>query len=106
MALSRLTVIVPLLIATLWAWWSYGSLRGWRLYPAVVIDMFVVGLIWTLLPAWFQTPMATIALFAPDEFTVLVTITALAAGCAIARTVLTLRSRRLRVPPTDHALAE
>jgi hypothetical protein len=81
------------------------SLRGWRLYPALVIDVSVIGLIWIFVPARFQTPMATIALFAPDEFAVLTTMTALAAVCAAARIVLALRSRRLRVSPTDHALA-
>ena len=105
-ALSRLTMLIPLLIAVLWVVWSYRSLRGWWLYAALAIDFCVIGVIWLVVPARFQTPMATIALFAPDEFVVLITITALAVGCAIARSVLALRSRQLRVRPADHALAK
>jgi CubicO group peptidase (beta-lactamase class C family) len=107
-ALSPLTMLVPLLIATVWAVWAVWSLRSprrWRLYLPLVIDVCLIGVIWIVVPARSQTPMATIALFAPDAFAVLVTITGLVAGCAIARTFIALRSRQLRASPADHALA-
>jgi hypothetical protein len=91
--LSPLTMLVPLLIATMWALWSLRSRRRWRLYLPLVIDACVIGVIWIVVPARSQTPMATIALFAPDAFAVLVTITGLVVGCAIARTFDALRSR-------------
>ena len=108
-ALSRLTMMVPLLIAILWAAWSYRSLRRWqhrgephpyglsrfwRLYVPLAVDLCAVGVIWILVPATVHTPMAAIALFAPDAFAVVVTITGLTAGCAIARTFFALRLRR------------
>lgn len=104
-ALSPLTMLVPLLIATVWAVWSLRSPRRWRLYLPLVIDVCVIGVIWIVVPARSQTPMATIALFAPDAFAVLVAITGLVAGCAIARTFIALRSCQRRVSPADHALA-
>ncbi len=94
-ALSRLTMFVPLLIAMLWAVWSLRSLRNSRLYLALVVDVCVIAVIWIVVSARFQTPMATIALFAPDVFTVVITITGIAVGCAIARTFIALRSRQL-----------
>lgn len=108
-ALSRLTMMVPLLIALLWAAWSYrllrkwkdrrephtyGLRRVWRLYVALAVDLCSVGLIWILIPAAVHTPMAAIALFAPDVFAVVVTITGLTVGCAIARTLFALRARQ------------
>ncbi len=91
-ALSPLTMLVPLLIATVWEVWSLRSPRRWRLYLPLVIDVCVIGVIWIVVPARSQTPMATIALFAPDTFAVLVTITGLVGGCAIARTFMARRS--------------
>jgi CubicO group peptidase (beta-lactamase class C family) len=108
--LSRLTVTVPLLVAILWAGWSYRSLRSgqrlgepnprgpsrfWRLYLPLAVDLCAVGVIWILVPATAHTPMAAIALFAPDVFAVIVTITGLTVGCAIARTFFALCSRRV-----------
>ena len=104
-ALSPLTMLVPLLIATVWAVWSLRSPRRLRLHLPLVIDVCVIVVIWIVVPARSQTPMATIALFAPDAFAVLVAITGLVAGCAIARTFIALRSRQPRVSPADHALA-
>jgi CubicO group peptidase (beta-lactamase class C family) len=107
--LSRLAVTVPLLIAILWAVWSYRSLRSWqrlgepnprglsrfwRLYLPLAVDLCAVGVIWILVPATVHTPMAAIALFAPDAFAVVLTITGLSVGCAIARTFFALRLRR------------
>jgi hypothetical protein len=98
-ALSRFTVIVPLLMAIFWAWGSYLSLRRWlhrgephglrqfwRLYLPLAVDLCSVGVICVLVPAIVHTPMTAIALFAPDVFVVLVIITGLALGCAIDRT--------------------
>jgi len=108
-ALSRLTIVVPLLIALLWAACSYrllrkwrdrrephahGLRRVWRLYVALAVDLCSVGLIWILIPGTVHTPMAAIALFVPDVFAVVVAITGLTAGCAIARTLFALRSHQ------------
>jgi CubicO group peptidase (beta-lactamase class C family) len=106
MALSRLAVMVPLLIAILWAGWTYRSLRRWRhhgeppphglsrfwrLYLPLAVDLGAVGALWILVPDTVHTPMAAIALFAPDVFAVIVTISCLAIGCAIARSFLALK---------------
>ena len=50
---------------------------------------------WIILPAQFHTPIETIALFAPDAYVVIVTLTALSLGWALVRTFLTLRPRHL-----------
>ncbi len=107
--LSRLTVMVPLLVGILWAGWSYRSMRTWphcgephphglswfwRLYVPLAVDLCSVGVIWILVPAAVRTPMAAIDLFAPDVFAVVVTITGLTVGCAIARTFVALRPHR------------
>jgi hypothetical protein len=109
------TVIPQLLLATLlipilWIvgsflsirrWHQRGELpphglnRFWRLYLPLAIDLCPLGLAWILFPAQFHTPMATIALFAPDVFVVIVTLTALSLGWAMARTFFTLHPRRL-----------
>nr|HMN29048.1 hypothetical protein [Caldilineaceae bacterium] len=72
----------------------HGSNRFWRLYLPLAIDVCPLGLVWILFPAQFHTPMATIALFAPDVFVVIVTLTALGLGWAMARLILTLYPRR------------
>ncbi len=77
----------------------YGIRRFWRLYLPLAIDLCPVGIAWIILPAQFHTPIETIALFAPDVFIVIVTLTALSIGWAMARTFLTLHPRRL----TKHA---
>ncbi|MCB0123898.1 MAG: beta-lactamase family protein, partial [Caldilineaceae bacterium] len=71
----------------------HGCKRFWRLYLPLVIDVLPVSLAWILVPAQFHTPMATVALFAPDLFFVIVTLTALSAGWAMARLFLTLYPR-------------
>lgn len=78
---------------------SHGIRRFWRLYLPLAIDILPVGIAWIILPAQFHTPIETIALFVPDAFIVIVTLTALSIGWAIARTVLTLHPRSL----TKHA---
>ncbi len=103
------TLLIPILFSILWIVGSYlsirrwrqcgelpphGSRRFWRLYLPLAIDICPAGIAWILLPAQFDTPMATIALFAPDVFSVIVTITALSLGWAIARIFLTLHPRR------------
>jgi hypothetical protein len=111
-----LTVITPvmllatLLITSLWIVWSYLSIRRWhhrgelpphgisrfwRLWLPLVIDLCPLVLAWIIVPVQFNTPMETIALFAPDVFFVIVTLTALSLGWAMARTFLTLHPRRL-----------
>lgn len=80
--LSHLSVLVPLLIAAAWAYWSR---RSRRIYLPLAVDLAVIGAIWIVIPAKVQTPVATIALFAPDVFAIGVSITILALGCAAAR---------------------
>jgi CubicO group peptidase (beta-lactamase class C family) len=112
---SVVTIIPQLLLATLlipllWIVGSYlfisrwrqlaelpphGIHRFWRFYLPLAIDIFPVGIAWILVPARFHTPMTTLALFAPDVFFVIVTLTALSLGWAMARIFLTLYSRRL-----------
>ncbi|MEO8395353.1 MAG: hypothetical protein ABI700_20325, partial [Chloroflexota bacterium] len=73
----------------------HGIRRFWRLYLPLAIDLFPVALAWVILPSQFHTPMETIALFAPDAYVVIVTITALSLSWAVTRTFLTLRPRHL-----------
>jgi CubicO group peptidase (beta-lactamase class C family) len=108
--LSQVMLLTALLVPILWIAWSYRSIRRWRhrgeLPPRgislvwrfcvpLIIDLCPVGLAWVLVPARFHTPMETIALFAPDAFLVIATITALSLGWATARTFFTLNTRRV-----------
>ena len=104
--LSQVMLLTVLLIPILWIVGSYLSIRHWRhrselpphgigrvwrLYMPLAIDLLPVGIALLILPAQFHTPMETIALFAPDAFTTIVTITILCLGWAIVRTSLTIR---------------
>jgi CubicO group peptidase (beta-lactamase class C family) len=106
----QVMLLAALLIPVLWIVWSYFSIRRWqqcselpphgisrfwRLYLPLAIDFCPIGLAWIILPAQFHTPMETIALFVPDVFVVIVTLTALSLGWAMARIFLTLHPRRL-----------
>ncbi len=73
----------------------HGIRRFWRFYLPLAIDVLPVGIAWIILPFQFDAPIETIALFAPDAFIVIATLTALCIGWALARAFLTLRSRRL-----------
>jgi hypothetical protein len=73
----------------------HGISRFWRLYLPLAIDVLPVGIAWIILPTQFHTPMETIALFAPDVFILIVTLTALCFGWAMARIFFTLHPRRL-----------
>lgn len=68
----------------------HGIQRFWRFYLPLAIDFSPVILAWVILPAQFDTPMETIALFAPDAFTIFVAVTILCLSWAIARAILTL----------------
>lgn len=107
---TQMIMLALLLLSLLWIVGSYlcirrwrqrralpprGSRRFWRLYLPLAIDLCPVGLAWMVMPAQFHTPMATLALFAPDVFSVIVTLTVLPLGWAMARTFLTLQPRRL-----------
>jgi CubicO group peptidase (beta-lactamase class C family) len=107
---SQVMLLAALLIPILWIVWSYLSIRRWqrrgelpphgisrfwRLHLPLVIDFCPVALAWIIVPAQFHTPMETIALFAPDVFIVIVTLTALSFGWAMTRVALTLYPRRL-----------
>jgi hypothetical protein len=91
--------MVPPLLAILWAAWTHRSLRRWR-YVALAVELGSLGLMWVLLPLAVQTPMAAIALFAPDVFAGIVATTVIAVACAAARTAAALRSRPLAGPST------
>ncbi len=104
-ARSRVMAVAPVLIAALWAWWSYRSLRRrrqplapprganrvWRVYMPLTVELGAAGFLLMGVPAAVQTPMATIALFTPDRFTVVMTTAVLALLCAIARIYVFLR---------------
>lgn len=102
---TQMVLLAALLIPILWIVGSYlvirrwrqraelpphGVRRFWRLYLPLAIDLCPVVLAWIIFPAQFHTPMATIALFAPDVFAVIVTLTALSLGWAVARIFFTL----------------
>ncbi len=112
-----ITVIPPvillatLLIPSLWMVWSYlcirrwqhrgelpphGISRFWRLWLPLAIDLCPLVLAWIIVPPQSHAPLETLALFAPDMFSVSVMLTALSLGWAMARTFLTLHPRRLR----------
>lgn len=108
--IPQVMLLAALLIPALWIAGSYlairrwqhrgelplrGIRRFWRLYLPLVIDVLPVGIAWIILPAQFHTPMETIALFVPDVFAVIVTLTALSLGWALARIFLTLHARRM-----------
>lgn len=107
--MPQLLLLATLLIPILWIVGSYlsirrwrqrgelpphGSHRFWRLYLPLAIDLCPLGVAWILVPAQFHTPMETIALFAPDVFFVIVTLTVFSLAWAVARLYLTLHSRR------------
>lgn len=109
--IPQLLLLATLLIPLLWIiGWSlsinrwrqrgelppHGSQRFWRLYLPLAIDVCGVGLAWLLFPPQLHAPMATFALFAPDVFFVIVTLTVLSLGWAIARLFFTLHPRRLQ----------
>jgi hypothetical protein len=114
----QVLLLATLLIPVLWIIGSYFSIgrwhqrgelpphgirRFWRLYLPLAIDFCPMVLAWIIVPAQFHTPMETIALFAPDVFVVIVMLTALSVGWAMARAVLTLRSRRvMKSASIDH----
>jgi hypothetical protein len=56
------------------------------------VELGSVSAIWIVLPAIVNAPMAAIALLVPDLFAVAVITTAVALGCATARTLLAIRS--------------
>lgn len=108
--IPQVIMLAALLIPILWFVWSYFSIRRWqrrgelpphgiscfwRLYLPLAIDFCPVVLAWIIIPAQFNATMEAIALFAPDVFVVIVTLTALSLGWALARIYLTLRPRRL-----------
>lgn len=111
--LPQVMLLAALLIPALWIAGSYLSIRRWqphgelpphgisrfwRLYLPLAIDVLPVGIAWIILPAQFHASMEAIALFVPDVFVVIVTLTALSLGWAIARTLLTLRPSSMDEP--------
>ncbi len=108
--IPQLIMLAILLIPVLWIVGSYFSIRRWqglgelpphginrfwRLYLPLVIDFCPVVLVWIIIPSQFDTPIEAIALFVPDVFVVIVILTILSLGWAIARIFLTLHAYRL-----------
>jgi CubicO group peptidase (beta-lactamase class C family) len=108
--IPQVMMLAILLIPVLWIVWSYRSIRRWqnrsklplqrislfwRLFLPLVIDFCPVVFVWIILPAQFDAPMEVIALVVPDVFVVIVILTALSLGWAVARIFLTLCPRRL-----------
>lgn len=98
--IPQILLLATLLIPSLWIVGSYLSIRRWRqrgelpsqgmsrcwrLYLPLVIDFCPVFLAWIILPAKFNAPMQAMALFVPDLFVVIVTLTVLSLGWAMAR---------------------
>ena len=59
--------------------------RFWRFYLPLSIDVLPVGIAWIIVPSQFHAPIETIALFAPDAFIVIATLTAFSIGWAMVR---------------------
>jgi CubicO group peptidase (beta-lactamase class C family) len=112
--LTTAVLLLPLLIAVVWLagslvfirrWQRRGELpvRGWpiawRYVLPLAVDLGLGGAAWIILPAQFQTPLATIALFAPDVFAILVLLTVLSLTCALGRSLFVFRPSR-SVPST------
>jgi len=110
--LPQVMMLAALLIFAVWIAGSYvgvkrwqhggelprGMHRFWRLGPPLIIDLSPMLLAWIVLPAQFDTPMETIALFVPDVFAVIVVLTVLSLSWAIARILLTARAYRFSNP--------
>jgi hypothetical protein len=102
-------LLLPLLIAVLWLagslvfiqrWQRRGGLlvRGWPLIGCYIlplaVDLGLGGAGWIVLPTQFETPLATIGLFAPDVFLILVLLTVLSLACALGRSLFVFHSSR------------
>jgi hypothetical protein len=108
--LTPALVLLPLLIAVVWLTGSYvliqrwqrrGELpvRGWpiawRYGLPLVVDLGLGGAAWIVLPIQFQTPLATIGLFAPDVFAILVLLTVVGLAGALGRSLFVFRPSRV-----------
>lgn len=107
--LTPVQLLLPLLIATMWLagslvfikrWQRRGELpvRGWpilwRYALPLAVDLCLGGAAWIILPTRFQTPIATIGLFAPDVFAIIVSLTVLSLVGTLGRSRYVLRSSR------------
>lgn len=63
----------------------------WRYFLLLAVNLILASIVWILVPRQLLTPMETIGLFTPDVFLIVVLMTVLAAGWALARTYLTFR---------------
>ncbi len=114
--IPQIMLLAALLIPALWIAGSYFSIKRWkqrgelpphgirrfsRLYLPLAIDILPVGIAWIFLPAQFNASIEDIALFAPDAFIVIATLTALSIGWALARIFLTLHPHRLTNHPSS-----
>jgi hypothetical protein len=105
--LTPVLLLLPLLISVLWLagsfvliqrWQRRGELpvRGWPLLwrygLPLAVDPAWAG--WIILPLQFQTPLATIGLFAPDVFVTLVLLTVLSLACALGHSLFVFHPSR------------
>jgi CubicO group peptidase (beta-lactamase class C family) len=103
---SPLIPLAPLLILIVWIAGSYLFLQRWRqtgklpsrglqlllrYFLPLAVDLILASIAWILVPRQFLTPMETIGLFTPDVYLIVVLMTALGTGWALARTYLTFR---------------
>lgn len=108
--IPQVMMLAALLIPILWIvgsylsikrWQKHGKLpprgisRLWRLYLPLIIDFCPVIFVWIILPAQFDVPIDIVALVVPDVFVVILALTILSLGWAMARIFLTLRLHRL-----------
>lgn len=108
--ISQVPLLAILLIPLLWIIGSYLSVRRWQhhghlpphgirrisqLYLPLAIDFSPIVFTWIILPAQFDTPMDMIGLVEPDVYVVIIVITVLSLGWAVARTLLSLHPRQL-----------
>ena len=109
-------LLLPLLIGVLWLAGSFAFIRRWqrrgelpvRGWPILwryalplTVDFGLGVAAWIILPTRFQTPMATIGLFAPDVFAILVLLTVLGLASALGRSLHVLRRTR-QIHATGH----
>lgn len=108
-ARDRCLTLMPVCVAVLWAWRSYRALRTRphrhapslrrlsdvrRFYLPLSVELCAAAILLIVGPSAAQTPLATIALFIPDIFAVVMTTTAVVIASAIGRTCIVLLQAR------------
>lgn len=113
MALPVGSVLVPIFLAVLWIGWmvlryfrrqkrGLPTRRGawwyiWVILLPLLVDIALLLLLLAGIPMMWQAPLSMMLGYFPDLFTLLMLGVMGVAGWGVARTILTLRSARLRV---------